>query len=398
MKTALLLGLFATTALTAADWPNWRGPKHNGISSETGWSPKALDAGKIAWKAEIGIGFSSFAVANGKVYTTGHADGADTVFCFDAVSGKVLWKHSYPADLGDKYFEGGTTGTPTVDGDKVYQLSRWGDAMCLDAATGKVVWQKNVQQESGAEIPDWGFGGAPLVMKDLLILNVGQSGLALEKATGKIVWKSGEKPAGYSTPLPYEQGSETSVLLTSGRAYLAVNPRSGATLWEFPWSTSYGVNAADPVVQGKQVFISSGYNKGAAVIDVSSAEPSEVWKSREMRTQMNPAVLIDGHLYGIDGNEGKGAGLKCITFATGDKKWEDKSIGAGSLMAADGKLIVLSETGELSIAEVSPSAFNPMAKAKVLDGRCWTVPVLSHGRIYARNAAGKMVCVDVSGK
>src|SRR5882762_5881471 len=143
VSSKLALGLLLAASsprLWAADWPQWRGPQRNGVSVENGW----LDTWpggepKIAWKARVGLGCSSFVVAEGRAFTLGHADEQDTVWAFDAVSGKELWKHSYPAELGDKYFEGGTTGTPTVGGDKVYTLSRWGDVFCFDTATGKVL-------------------------------------------------------------------------------------------------------------------------------------------------------------------------------------------------------------------------------------------------------------------
>jgi len=399
MKALPLLFLLATGAATAGDWPHWRGPERNGMSAETAWTSNWPSTGpKVAWQAEVGIGFASFAVAEGRAYTTGNTDNTDTLYCFDAATGKAIWHHAYPADLGDKYFEGGTTGTPTVEDGKVYQLSRWGDVFCLDAATGKVIWKKNVQEETQARLPDWGFSGSPLVWKNLLILNVGQSGLALEKSTGKIVWKSDEKAAGYSTPLPYLKGEETLVALASGKAYMGIKPQTGEVVWEFPWNTSYGVNASDPIITGEKVFISSGYNKGAALLDTSVNPPTVVWQSRNMRNQMNPPVLIDGHLYGVDGNEGKDASLKCMVLATGEVKWSETSVGAGSVMAANGKLIVLSETGELIIAKATPDAFQPLARASVLTGRCWTVPVLSDGRIYCRNAEGRVVCLDVSAK
>ncbi len=126
-----VLGLLGQGKVFSAGWPQFRGPDRNGISAETDW---AGDGSKVAWTAEIGLGFSSFSVANGRVVTTGHADDQDTVFCFDATKGSLVWKHSYPADLGDKYFEGGTSGTPTIHDGKVYHLSRWGDVFCFDAA------------------------------------------------------------------------------------------------------------------------------------------------------------------------------------------------------------------------------------------------------------------------
>ena len=383
------------SSVQAGDWPHWRGPDRNGISQETEWD-QTLGGGspKVAWKAEVGIGFSSFVVSDGRVYTTGNADDQDSLFCLDAVTGKEVWKHSYPADLGAKFFEGGTTGTPTVSGGEVFQLSRWGDLFCFEAATGKVVWSKNVQEETDARIPDWGFSGAPLIWEDLVILNVGQSGAAFEKATGKLVWKSDEKTAGYSAPLPYEFDGKEAVLLGSSRAYLAVEARTGALLWEFPWRTSYGVNAAAPVVHEGLVYISAGYNKGAALLKPVHSEPEVLWQNRDMRNQMNPPVLVDGYLYGVDGNDGK-ATFKCLEFSSGETRWEQAGIGSGSVIVAGGKLLILSESGKLVVANPSSNKFDSLAEAKILDGKCWTVPVLANGLLYARNAEGAVVCVDL---
>jgi outer membrane protein assembly factor BamB len=390
MKTALLLLSFAAAA-HAADWPVWRGPNHDGISTEKliGTVVKKL------WHANPGIGFSSFTVADGRVYTTGHTDGKDTVFCLDAASGKLNWKHDYAADLGDKYYEGGTSATPTIENGKAYHLSRWGDLFCFDAATGKVVWQKNIQKETEANIPDWGYAGSPLVHGDLLILNVGKAGTAVEKATGKLVWKSDTDNAGYSTAYPITVNGKEQVVIGSGRAYKGVDPKNGTVLWEHTWSTSYGVNAADPILSGTKLFISSGYNKGCALLDLASAEPKEVWRSRAMKNQFNSSVLIDGHLYGSNGDESKTAALKCIDFATGTEKWSEPSTGFCSLMAADGKLIIMTAKGELITAKANSAKFEPISRTPVLSGRCWSAPVLANGRIYARNAAGQMVCVSV---
>lgn len=392
MKTALLFLLACSAPLaSAADWPHWRGPNRDGISAEKITGTELTKQ----WEARLGIGFSSFTVADGRVYTTGHADGKDSVFCLDAASGKPIWKHSYAADLGDKYYEGGTSATPTIENGRAYHLSRWGDLFCFDAATGKIVWQKNIQNETGANIPDWGFAGSPLVQGDLLILNVGKSGTAVEKATGKLVWKSDAANAGYSTPYPIVVNGKAQVVLSSGRAYKGVNPTDGTVLWEHTWSTSYGVNAADPILSGTQLFISSGYNKGCALLDLASAQPTEVWRNRAMKNQFNSSVLIDGHLYGSDGDESKTSSFKCIEFATGTEKWSEPSIGFSSLTAADDILIIMTAKGELIFAKANPSKFEPLSRTTLLSGRCWTAPVLANSRLYVRNAAGHMLCVGL---
>jgi outer membrane protein assembly factor BamB len=240
MKTARPLTCFSLVALVAslsqaADWPVWRGPTLDGISAEKDW--KLSGEPKVLWEAEVGLGFSSFVVGAGRVFTTGHADDRDSVFCLDAKTGKVIWMHEYAADLGDKYYEGGTSATPTVDGDKVYQLSRWGDLFCFEAATGKVVWEKNVQKETEANIPDWGFASAPLVQGDLLILNVGKAGMAVEKTTGKIVWKSETDSAGYSTPYPITRDGKKLAIIGSGDSYVAVDVTNGTPAWSYKWNT-----------------------------------------------------------------------------------------------------------------------------------------------------------------
>jgi outer membrane protein assembly factor BamB len=398
--TSGLVGLYlsavANQTVRAADWPNWRGPDHNGISSESGWLDHWPAAGPmVAWKANVGIGFSGFCVANGRVYTAGNADNTDTFFCFDAESGKVLWKYSYPADLGDKYFEGGPTATAATERGHSYFCSRWGNVFCFEAATGKVLWATNIQKETGCRIPDWGFAGSPLLYKTLVVLNIGDAGVGLEKATGKIVWKSGKKEAGYSTPLPVQFNGQTLALFADFNAYLAVNPETGKEIWRVRWLTQGGINVADPLVSGDKFLISSGYGKGSELLQMTPADPNVLWKNRQLGTHISPGVLIGHFAYLNTGQASSGGPLTCIDFDTGQIKWQSPHVGAGGLIAADGKLIAMTERGEILIAPASPDGFNPTARAKVLDGKTWAPPVLANGRIYVRNALGDVVCLDV---
>lgn len=392
--TAFILAAIASLiSLPAADWPHFRGPDYNGISKEAGWSAQwPANGPKKLWSAKVGIGFATISVSEGRAYTMGHADKKDTIYCFDANTGAVVWKHSYTAELDPKYYEGGPSATPTVEGGRVYTLSKRGMVHCLDAAKGTTIWSKNVAEEGKAPMPTWGFASSVFIAGDLAIVNVGSTGTALDKKTGKVVWSSAPDEAGYSTAVPFPAANGLAVMFATKQDVVAVQVQDGKELWRFPWKTQYDVNAADPILSGSKVFISSGYNRGGGVFDVSSNPPKNLWDNKNMRNHMNSCVLWNGHLYGVDENQ-----LRCIVFETGEVKWTDKVSGKGSLMLADGKLIVLSEKGELLVAAASPEAFKPISRAQILGGKCWSAPVLANGKIYARNAAGDVVCVDVGG-
>jgi len=382
--------------LSASDWTMFRGPDHNGISTETDWKKtwKESGPGKI-WEADVGIGFSSVSTAEGRVFTLGNQGKKDTLFAFDAITGKQLWKHSYDSKLGAKFYEGGPGSTPTIDGDKVFILSRWGDLFCLNTKTGDIYWQRQLAEEEGLKLPDWGFNGSPLVAGNMLVLNAGGAGMAVNKNDGKTIWLSNEEEAGYSTPLPFMHDGNQYVALSSGNSFLAADLKTGKKSWEIQWPTRYGVNAADPIIAGNEVWIGSGYGKGQGLYTFEDSEAKVKWTNREMRSQQNSPVLIDDHLYGFDGDGGSRAPLKCIERSSGKVVWEADEFKYGSVTAAGGQLIIMTAQGELIIAPASPSGFQPSARSKVMDGKCWTVPVIANGLIYVRNSKGRLICLDV---
>ena len=397
----ILISIFLAASygiVQAADWPNYRGPNYDGISNETGWTADwPSDGPKVLWEASLGTGFASIAVSSGRAYSMGNIDDNDILYCFDAATGRQIWSKSYKCPILAQNHEGGPCATPTVDGDAIYTFSKDGDAIRFNAATGDIVWHVNLNKQYGFKHPTWHFSGSPLVLDDLVILNAGSAGVALNKSDGTIAWQSDKSISGYATCVPFNIGNKKYVAIMGADEIVAVNPVDGNIIWRFPWKTEYDINAADPVFSGDLMFISSGYNHGCALLKISDSGVSEVWQNKNLRNQINCSVLWKGYLYGFDGQVGGGGKLKCIEFNTGQVKWTQGGLGTGSLMLADGKLIILSERGKLVIADASPDGYNELASAQILSGKCWTYPVLANGRIYARNADGKLVCVDVSG-
>lgn len=388
---AVGFGLVAAS-LQGADWPRWRGAAADGISSESGWNPAALSStSAVAWQVQVGEGFSSMAIAGGRLYTMGNDNGQDTVWCLDAASGKEVWKHSYACDKGS---HAGPRATPAVDGARVFTLSREGHLLCLDAGKGAVVWQKNVVADFKAENLGWGLSGSALVVGDKLLVNAGKTGLCLDKNTGAPVWTGTPGKGGYATPVFFELRGKPFLAMFGQKSVSGVALADGAVAWSHPWETSYDVNAADPIFSDGKLFISSGYDRGCALLDVSGAAPVVVWENRSMRSHIQNCVLWKGCLYGVDGNTGGGK-LRCLDFATGQEKWSEDT-GFGTLILVDGKLLVLNEKGLLTIGEAKPTGFVRLAEGKVLGRKvCWTAPAFSGGKVYCRNQPGDLVCVDL---
>ena len=387
---------FLLPLANAVDWPQWRGINRDGISSEkispASWGkhgPKQL------WKKEVGAGVSSVVVRGGRLYTMGNQGGMDVVFCLDASTGAEVWRHTYPQELDARQFEGGPAGTPTLDGDRVYTLSHEGDLFCLAAASGKVLWTKNLQRDFGGSRQRWGYSGSPLVDGNLVIVDsggLGASTVALDKTTGALKWKAGNDAGGYSSPVAFNLGGTRCVAIFKADALVGLNAANGQELWRYSWPMRNDVNATTPIVSGDKIFITSGYGTGCTLLQVRSGKVTEIWRNKNMSSQLASPVLVQGSIYGIDGNIGGGE-LRCLDFGNGHIQWR-QNIGGGTLIAASGYLVALSERGELIVVEASPTNYREVVRAQVLGGRCWVAPAVADGRIYCKNNQGTLVCLD----
>lgn len=389
----LTLAISATASVSADDWPNFRGPSFNGVSNEKGLKLDfSKNKPKRLWRAKINIGFSSLVTAGGKIYTMGHKSGKDYVYCLDERTGRVLWSKSYPAELQNNLYEGGPNATPTVSDGRVYTLGKHGQFYCLDARSGKVLWDKNISREFNYKAPDWGFSGSPYISGDLVILNAGASGVAFNKKSGKVAWKSASGDASYATPVPYDK----SFLLFTATGLDSIDPTSGKKIWSYPWKTSYKVNSADPLFDKDQIFISSGYGRGASAVKVRGNSAKKLWEHKEMRNHFSSSVIYNGYIYGVDGNTGDGnAGLKCIELKSGKVMWSEET-GFGSLVMAGDTILLLRERGQLVSVKATPKGYDAKGKVQILGGKCWTSPIISNGKLLARNAKGDLVAMKIN--
>jgi outer membrane protein assembly factor BamB len=403
----LLHAHFTDKKANTTDWPQWRGPKRDGVSAETNllaaWPDDLLTRRKV-WEQPVGEGYSSLAVAAGRAYTLMQDGDQEAVVCWDAETGKELWRYRYPARFIDRQGNGPRS-TPAVDGDYVYTVGATGLMHCLkthpSSAGGQVVWSKDLLQDFHASNLPWGVSFSPLVEGGLVYVNPGgpsgQSVAALDKYTGKTVWQALDDQAGYSSPLTATLAGKRQVIFFTAHELAGLSATDGTVYWRYPWRTEYDVNAATPIVAGDYVFVTSGYGHGCGLLKIEAAgdrcEAVPVYldgrRNARLRSQFSSPVRYQDHIYGFDETK-----LTCLDFRTGKVCWRQAGYDKGSLLAADGKLIVLGEFGRLALVEANPAGFHELSAVQFSEQKCWTAPALAAGRLYLREP-GRVVCLDL---
>lgn len=395
----LLLTTASVVAARAAEWPQWRGLHRDGKSVEGGLLKKWPAGGpRVVWKATgLGEGYSSYSVAQGRLYTQGQQGNNEHVLALDLATGKKVWQ--VPA--GGSYRESrgnGPRGTPTIDGDLLYSMSADGTLTALHKADGKKQWEKNVVDAFGGHVIHWGMSDSPLIDGNKVIVQAGGRGasvVALDKTNGNVIWKSGSDPAGYSSCIAFDFGGMRNIVAFTGAAAVGINAANGAEQWRYEKVANRTANIATPLYHDGHVFLSSDYGTGCALLKLSASggkvSASEVYFNRDMRNHYCTSVLVGEHVYGFSSNI-----LTCMKFATGEVAWRDRSVGKGQLLFADGMLFLQGEGGDLALAAATPDAYRELARHSI--GRreypVWTQPVISDGRLYVRDQ-DQLTCFDV---
>ncbi len=387
-----VLALSSTGVIYAGDWANFRGPSHDGRCGERNLSTIWGDGPKVLWDREVGSAFSSFAAVGDRLYTCGTEDRKQVLICLDASTGEIIWKQPFEKEYRDQFGDG-CRATPTVNDGRVYIVGAHGRVLCCDARTGAKVWSQNFDHK-----PQWGYSGSVLVEGPLAIFQAGGGDGALravDKVSGKLVWTCDGDQPGYSTPLPFSFNGRRYVCGFAANRAVVAEIETGNKALSIPWSTDWKVNAAAPVFEDGHLFLNSGYQTGCGLFKLtakgSALAADEVWRSKVLLNKFQSAILSDGKLFASDEKA-----LKCVDFISGKENWSVPRVSNGTIILADGKLWLLTEKGELQVGPTSLGGFQPTARAQVLSGRCWTVPIIYNGRLYARNLE-RCICLDLRG-
>ena len=382
-------------------WTNFRGPKRDGkydeASVSTNWPSNGL---RQLWKQPVGVGHASFVVADGKAYTIEQRRGEEVVAAYDINTGRELWTQKWSAEFSDSTGDG-PRATPTWDQGRIYALGATGELRSLDANSGAVVWGKNILKDNAAKNLPWAMAASPLIVDDKVVVLPGgangKSVVAYNKNTGATVWKVLDDPQAYVSPMLVELAGRRQIVVVSSYRVVGLAPENGALLWSYPWDTDNGINVSQPIVVDRnRFFISSGYGKGAALVEVkgsgNSFTASTIWENKNMKNKFNPSVLHNGYIYGLD--EGI---LVCLDVNTGDRKWKDGRYGYGQVILAGDHLIVTSDQGDVALVKASPDKYTEVARFTAVQGQTWNYPAIASGKLLVRNSS-EMAAFDISGK
>jgi outer membrane protein assembly factor BamB len=436
------------TGAATQDWPGFLGPTHNAVSAETHLLDKLPPSGPpLVWEVKKGSGYSSPAIADGKLLLLHRVGDSETVDCLEAGTGKRFWRYQYPTAYQDRYgYCDGPRAAPVIDSGLVFTIGAEAKVHCLDLSTGEVKWKHDLNEEYKLPQQFFGVGSTPLVEGDNLIVNVGApSGpcvVAFNKTTGKIAWATDDKVTAkwgpsYASPIPATIHGQRRVFIFAGGesrpptgGLICLDPATGKIDFTFKHrSRTYeSVNASSPlIINGNQVFISETYGAQSVLLDLlpdGSAKPA--WQSDRLGTHFMTAIPKDGHLYGVDGHGPQDNSFVCLSLKNGEEVWRkevdiEETINtengpakrriplarASLLLLADGRFLCLGEYGHLLLLDLSPNGYKELSRSWLFAaGESWTLPVLSHGLLYVNqnskdfqhNAETRVMCFDFRGK
>jgi outer membrane protein assembly factor BamB len=428
------------TRSSGSDWPRFLGPTGDSVSTEKGiLSPWPKEGPRLVWHRKLGEGYGMPTISRGRLFVFDREEDRARLQCWKSETGEPLWTFEYPCHYRDLYnYNGGPRCSPIVDGDRVYIYGVEGMLHCLRAEDGKQIWKVDTIADFGVRQNFFGVGSTPVVAGDLLLAQVGgsprndlsrtardrprgkDSGIvAFDKYTGKVRYHVTNELASYAGPVLTTIGERRWCFVFARGGLVGLDPATGKVDFHFPWRARVleSVNASNPVVVGKRVFISETYGPGSALLEIKPGECKEVWTDQDkgqseksMQCHWNTPIHVGGYLYGCSGRHTEEAQLRCIELATGKVLWRKRDLTRTSLLLVDKHFICLGEDGILRLLKVNPEKYEEISSVELklpgADGKpnpqgtpllvepCWAAPILSHGLLYLRGA-DRLVCLEL---
>ena len=420
----LLHSVFVWTA-RAEEWPQWRGPKRDGVWRESGLIDRFPSAQvAIRWRAPISGGFSGPTVAGGRVYVSDRVtkpNEMERIHCFHWQTGQPLWTYRYDCKYADFDYRAGPRASVLIDDGRAYSLGAAGHLVCLDAAKGTLLWQRDLRSEDKIRMPLWGIAAAPVIEGDLLIVQIGGQGeaclCALDKRTGRPRWQALPDVASYAAPIVIDQAGRRIVVCHTGDRVVGLDASTGRLFWAHPvpWK-AWPIGIAAPVLYNDLLLVSES-NQGSLLfrLDQNKPEVTLVWHRRRQDVADKKALhclqstpFVDGdHIYGAD----QRGVLRCLRLLTGEQLWEDKTaVPEGNfatihLVRNGDRTWMFNERGELILARLTPAGFHEISRAKLIEptleqarlrgGVAWSHPAFAYRHVFARNDK-EIVCANLA--
>ena len=382
----LMIGFFSY-GFSQNNWNQFRGESRNGRVDIPESTMKWIDP-VMLWNKEIGSGFSEVAIVDDMIYLmmaekTDSITGHEVLVAMNSLNGEILWKTQIDTifidvdDWGD-----GSRSTPAVDDDAVFCLSASGKLAAVARSDGKVIWEVDFTEQYGSTIPRWGYSTSPLLFEDLVIMEVGGSDnhgfAAFSKTDGNLRWNAGNVNSAYNSPVMTQINGKHQLIFANGSTLNSLST-DGDSLW------SYTMPIRSPMalplfIEPDLLFVSAANDAGSFIVRINDEVPEEVMRSSLMRNDWSSSCYRDGYIYGFNV-----ATLQCIDATTGKRKWLKRGFGKGSLILVNDRLFVLSDQGTLTVVEATPEEYREISTTEVLEGRSWTAPSFSNGRLYLRN-------------
>ena len=404
--TAIVFTL-VSVPLFAEDWPQHLGPQRNGISKETGlvteWPKTGLP---VKWRTPGGVGMSGLAIHDALVVTLVQKEGQQFTVAIDRDSGNMKWETAVAPAFRNS-MGNGPRAYPLCAGGKAFVFTGEGILAAVNLADGKLSWKVDTVGQFKGRVADYGMACSPLLVNEYVVVTTGHargSALAAFKISdGSSAWVvPWSDPVGYSSPTVLDVAGESQIVTYTGSNLRGVS-LSGEDLWRHPYVTPFDCNIVTPLKIGKDLFISSGENHGAALLGVENTGAEFLVKKRweslgptsVLRNEWQTSILVDGYLYGFDNVGGAGpiTHLTCVEAATGKVAWQQSRFGKGNAMAADGKLFVSMMSGEIIVVKISPEKYIEIGRQKITRGSRQS-PALSDGILFLRDDES-IVAVDI---